>query len=169
MPATLSAAMTAANANTITQPGWLLEIGGTMRVCSRGDLTIMGALWVGADLSIQGLGAGGNLASGGRVTLGDADNAWITLMLSDELADATARVWYIDGDATADEDPDLRFEGVLDAVEADPERAIVTATLALPTSIPWPYYGPALGMNQMIPEGTVMRIGADSYTVERPR
>lgn len=169
MPANRSAATAAAQAATGTRPGWLLEVGGVNRWCSRGDLTILGRPWLGADLTIQGLGAGGNLAAGGRVTWTDADDALVTLMVTDQLADASAEVWLYDAAAVADADPMPVFSGVLDAVDYDPERRRVTATLALPIRQPWPFLGPALGMNHAMPAGTVLRVGADTWVVERTR
>lgn len=38
-----SAAMGAAQSATITQPGWLLQVGADNRWCSRGSLFILGA------------------------------------------------------------------------------------------------------------------------------
>lgn len=169
MPASRTAALIAAQAALFTQPGWLLAVGELNRWCSRGDLTILGTPWLGADFSLQGLGAGGNLAAGGQVTWFDPDDALVTLVLADQLADAPARVWLYDAAALDDADPMEVFSGVLDAVDYDPARREITATLSLPIRQPWPHYGPALGMNHAMPAGTQLRVGADTWVVERPR
>lgn len=171
MPITRSAATAAAQGAIVTRPGWLLELGdGQNRFCSRGDIPLlMGVPWAGADMEIRGLGADGSLATGGTVTWIDADDAIVTLLMTDQIAGAAATLWLFDGAATADADPMFAFEGVIDGVDYDPEARSVSGQLALPTRQPWPHYGPAIGMHHALPAGTVQRVGADTYVVERRR
>ena len=168
MAANVSAAMQAALAATITQPGWLLEVGAN-RYCSRRDINILGRFWARADLEVEALASHGSLSSGARIKLGDPDAAIVTLLLLDQFDGEACELWLFDAAATADDDPLFGFEGVVDAAEYDPENAVVQATLALEQRQPWPYLGAELGMSNAQPPGTQMRMGANIHIVERPR
>lgn len=171
MTLALSAPMAAETAEHLTQPGWLLEIGGTNRLCSLGDATFMALAWFAAPFDIASLAQDGKLADGGRITFRDVDGLYTALMLTGGLSNQSARIWICDRGAAGVADPVLRFDGTVDAPSCDWPRRTVTAQL-IPTRpgarrIPRQIYGPALGMATALPAGAVLAIGNTAYTVKR--
>jgi len=87
------------------------------------------------------------------------------------LDDVPVSIWTADAAALADADPVLQWQGATDGARIDPESGRVTIGLTLAAAAalhaPRLLYGPAMGMNTMIPAGAVIKVGDKTYTVER--
>ena len=177
---TLTPAMQAATAARITRPLHLVQLDSTppLRFCTLQTLTLMGASWQEAGLQINGLGGDGAPS----LVFTDPDGAIATAVLQGLLDDVPVTVWAGDAAALADTDPVIVWQGATDGASIDPAgRATdgasidpagrVTLNLSSAPSIalyaPRLFYGPALGMNTMIPAGAVVKVGDKTYTVER--
>lgn len=173
MSVNLSVAMEAASAAMGSAPGWLVQIGAATRISSLGDVTAMDQPWLGADIDISGLTQGGNLSSGGRIVIFDADLAWASLHLNGQLNGQACKIWSVDASALAIGDPVREFTGSLAQSSHQPERCTVTARLApnraAAPMTPRMKIGPATGTTIQLPPGTVLRVGNTSIVVEDPR
>lgn len=165
---TLTPAMQAATAARITRPLHLVQLDSTppLRFCTLQTLTLMGASWQEAGLQINGLGGDGAPS----LVFTDPDGALATAVLQGLLDDVPVTVWAGDAAALADTDPVIVWQGATDGASIDPAGR-VTLNLSSAPSIalyaPRLFYGPALGMNTMIPAGAVVKVGDKTYTVER--
>lgn len=165
---TLTPAMQAATAARITRPLHLVQLDSTppLRFCTLQTLTLMGASWQEAGLQINGLGGDGAPS----LVFTDPDGAIATAVLQGLLDDVPVTVWAGDAAALADTDPVIVWQGATDGASIDPAGR-VTLNLSSAPSIalyaPRLFYGPALGMNTMIPAGAVVKVGDKTYTVER--
>ena len=165
---TLTPAMQAATAARITRPLHLVQLDSTppLRFCTLQTLTLMGASWQEAGLQINGLGGDGAPA----LVFTDPDGALATAVLQGLLDDVPVTVWAGDAAALADTYPVIVWQGATDGASIDPAGR-VTLNLSSAPSIalyaPRLFYGPALGMNTMIPAGAVVKVGDKTYTVER--
>ena len=165
---TLTPAMQAATAARITRPLHLVQLDSTppLRFCTLQTLTLMGASWQEAGLQINGLGGDGAPS----LVFTDPDGAIATAVLQGLLDDVPVTVWAGDAAALADTDPVIVWQGATDGASIDPAGR-VTLNLSSAPSValyaPRLFYGPALGMNTMIPAGAVVKVGDKTYTVER--
>ena len=165
---TLTPAMQAATAARITQPLLLVHIASVppLRFCSLGTLALMGHTWQEAGLQITGLGGDGVPS----LVFTDPDGALATAVLQGLLDDVPVTLWAADAAALADADPVAVWQGATDGATIDPAGR-VTLNLSTATAAtlyaPRLLYGPALGMNTMIPAGAVIKVGDKTYTVER--
>lgn len=165
---TLTPAMQAATAARITQPLQLVHIASTtpLRLCSLATLTLMGHTWQEAGLQITGLG--GDAAP--SLVFTDPDGAIATAVLQGLLDDVPVTLWAADAAALADADPVAVWQGATDGATIDPAGRVtlgLTTATAAALYAPRLLYGPALGMNTMIPAGAVIKVGDKTYTVER--
>ena len=165
---TLTPAMQAATAARITRPLHLVQLDSTppLRFCTLQTLTHMGASWQEAGLQINGLGGDGAPS----LVFTDPDGAIAAAVLQGLLDDVPVTVWAGDAAALADTDPVIVWQGATDGASIDPAGR-VTLNLSSAPSValyaPRLFYGPALGMNTMIPAGAVVKVGDKTYTVER--
>ena len=165
---TLTPAMQAATTARITRPLHLVRIDATppLRFCTLQTLTLMGESWQEAGLQISGLGGDGAPS----LVFTDPDSAIATAVLQGLLDDAAVTLWAGDAAALADTDPVIVWQGATDGASIDPAGR-VTLNLSTATAAtlyaPRLLYGPALGMNTMIPAGAVIKVGDNTYTVER--
>ena len=165
---TLTPAMQAATAARITRPLHLVQLDSTppLRFCTLQTLTLMGASWQEAGLQINGLGGDGAPS----LVFTDPDGAIAAAVLQGLLDDVPVTVWAGDAAALADTDPVIVWQGATDGASIDPAGR-VTLNLSSAPSValyaPRLFYGPALGMNTMIPAGAVVKVGDKTYTVER--
>lgn len=165
----VSVSMVAATSARITQPGYLIEILSTpaLRVSTRETVSALGQSWVAADVKVTGLG-GSNAAP--RLQFEDADGLIAAMLLQGTLNDAPVRIWACDAAAMADADVVLVFSGAVAAQSIDPGRGVsltVAAGRAGALFSPRLFYGPQLGMTRMVPIGTLLKIGANQYKVDR--
>jgi len=160
--------MQAATAARITRPLHLVRIDATpvLRFCTHHTLTIMGAAWQALDMQISGLA--GNTAPSPSVNAPDGPLA--TAVLQGLLDDVPVTIWTGDAAALADADPVIQWQGATDGATIDPAGRVTLNLSAAPAAAlyaPRLFYGPAMGMNTMIPAGAVIRVGDKTYTVER--
>lgn len=166
---TLTPALQAATAARITQPLHLIQIDAApvLRFCTLQTVALNGHAWQGTPLQINGLGGEG----GPSLVFNDPDTAIATAVLQGLLDDVPVSIWTADAAALADADPVLQWQGATDGARIDPESGRVTIGLTLAAAAalhaPRLLYGPAMGMNTMIPAGAVIKVGDKTYTVER--
>lgn len=161
--------MQAATAARITRPLHLVQIDASpvLRFCTLQAITLGGYTWQAATLQITGLAGEGSPS----LVFADPDSAIATAVLQGLLDDVAVRIWTADAAALADADVVLQWQGATDGASIDPETGRVTLGLTLATAAalyaPRLLYGPAMGMNTMIPAGAVIKVGDKTYTVER--
>jgi hypothetical protein len=117
---TLTGPTDAATQLTITQPGWLVELGFAtlLRLSSRNDQSWGGYTWTGSRIKrLSGLSADGSGGQSGTLELINTDLAYSALVLGEGAADKTVRVWKFYGDNPASDDPVAVFDGVIDTAE----------------------------------------------------
>ena len=166
-PATSSAADAA-----VTQPLYLIEIGFTpaLRLSTRGDVTWNSLSWSGGEaIDVSSLDADGSGRQSGTVQIGNLDDYVGTLVLGQGVADRPVKVWKADGVALDVADPVLVFDGVAQGADVDTSRVSLSLAGSGTRSAyaPRRVIGPAAGFNFLLPAGTKIRIGADTYTLER--
>ena len=168
----LTDATLAAASSAVTQPLYLIEIGFTpaLRLSTRGDVTWNGLAWSGGETIVVGsLDADGSGRQSGTVQVGNLDDYMGTLVLAQGVADRPVKVWKADGAALDVADPVLVFDGVATSADVDTSRVSLSLAGAGTRSAfaPRRVVGAAAGFTVLIPAGTKIRIGADTYTLER--
>lgn len=163
----LSAATQAATQKTITTPAWLVEIVWTtsiIRLSSRGDQSWGGLTWTGGRLGPVAVSE-----QGGSLALVNSDLAYSAIVLADGAADVPCRVWHFYGDAPAEDDPVLVFDGVTDGAEiaAGAVRLHLVQEHARTLFSPRRFIGPGTGFGHLRPAGTVLNWGGQTITLER--
>lgn len=168
--------MAAAIQRTFIQPGHLVRIALTpeLRWSTVGDIADLdGESWTGLDFSLGRIGP-----SGCTLTVNDADLAITSIAQSNRMSGARVRIyatdrhaidlWQLDPGASAVPVVQL-FDGLLDAPAIDLDRRILTmpVSLAGPQVFPRLTIGPQAGMHTLIPAGTTVQIGSQTYTVTR--
>lgn len=169
---TLTPATTSATDATVTQPLYLIEIGFAppLRLSTRGDVTWNALAWSGGEaIDVSRLEADGTGRQSGTVQIGNLDDYVGTLVLGQGVADRPVKIWKADGAALDVADPVLVFDGVVERADVDTARVSLSLAGAGTRSAfaPRRVIGSASGFNFMLPAGTKIRIGADTYTLER--
>lgn len=157
---------------TVTRPLYLIEIGFAplLRLSTRGDVTWGGNLWSGGEaIAVGSLEADGTGRQSGTVQIGNLDDYVGTLVLGQGVADRPVKVWKADGAALDVADPVLVFDGVIQSADVDTSRVSLSLAGSGTRSafVPSRVIGAASGFNFLLPAGTKIRIGADTYTLER--
>lgn len=166
MARTLASELSTGIAAAVTAPGYLIALGTTpaLRYSTRGTLTYDGHTWVGG-AAVEGL----SLAAGGtppRLVLPNADGALSALLLGDVLADVSAEIWAIYGDAPSAAEP--VFAGVVDGAD---DIGLLSCTLTLAdegagaSRLPNIVIGPPI-FNHLPASGSVIAWGGTTYTLE---
>lgn len=170
----LSTGMAAAIAAPVTQPGYLIELlySTPVRLCSRGDLTVLGNDWADYPFSLSGIDVDAvTPTQQGRISFGNADLMVSTLVLGPEgISDITINIWKFYGDAPDDADPLLIFSGV------GGEATIDTANFKVDVSLrqaadrvqfaPNDYITVEAGFSLLPPAGKVLTFGKTEYTLQ---
>ena len=167
---TLSAALDAALAQTITQPGHLVRIdfATPLYLSSRGQVVFAGNTFVAADIRVSGIRSDGRGRSGGELTWGNADLAASALLLGEGIADKRVRVWSFDATETGAENILPAFDGVGDSARiGQPCVVQLTSEGSSVAFSPRRFVGPGTGFNHLSAAGRVIRIGGDTLTLER--
>lgn len=156
-----------ASGRVVTRPGYLVEIGfeSPVRLSNIGDVTWGGHAWLGSRaLSVRGLSA-----TGGTITVSNLDDTLGALVLNDGISDRPIKVWSADAEALGEDDPVLEFNGVGNSAQVTTREVQISLTLHRVASnwSPRRFIGPGIGLNTMIPSGTVIKIGNDKFTIER--
>lgn len=170
MRAYTTAAQTAAS-KRVTAPLYFVEINWSPVSClsTNGDQTWNGRSWSGAaKAAVSGLASSGSAASTGQIILGNSDRAFGSLALGD-VQDVAVRIWEGHADALADADPRLVFSGVIDSAEIDDKQ--VTLTLGSSKSAgaysPRLTIGPGAGFNVLLPAGSRVSAGNQTFVIQR--
>lgn len=171
MRATTPAADSARRA-IVTRPLYLIEISFSplTRISTNGEVTWGGYVWSGGQkVSVEGLTADNTGRQTGTVQIGNLDDLLGAMVLGQGVADRPIRIWSADGAALATDDPELVFTGVIERADVDVTR--VSLVLASGGSrsayVPRRVIGPETGFNLLQPAGTKIKVGKDTYTLER--
>lgn len=167
----LTLATTTALRKTVTAPIALIEIGfePPVRLSTRGDVMWRGQSWSGVQrVSVSDLAAEGSGAQAAQIEIGNYDLAFGTVILSRGVADRPVRIWQGDAAAMGEDDLTLVFEGVIEAAEVgDAVRITCGPAESAARNFPRRRIGVATGFTHVLPAGTVVRIGANSFTLQR--
>lgn len=173
MPRTVSVSIDAAISQPITAPGYLLEMSfsSVIRLCSRGDLTVLGNDWLGWNFSVSGIGVDGTSGTqNGSLSISNTELDISTLILEEGIADRVIRVYKFYGDAPADNDPILLFEGVGGNTEIDTAASFVKVSLRQAKDsvqfAPSKYITVEQGFSMLPPPGTIIDFGGQSYILQ---
>lgn len=169
---TLTSATQVAVAKTFTKPLYLIEFdwSPTTRLCTFDTVTWNSQTWVAdVPVTVSGIGQGPTGPTAGSVTIGNATGLYGALVLQQAVLDKSVRIWAADADALSALDPVFLFDGVVSAAEVTVEQ--VTLSLARAGSgtmkSPRRYIEPASGFNTLIPAGTKITVGGETYILER--
>lgn len=167
---TLSAPLGAAVANAITRAGHLVKFWFATPVCisSRGQVSFGGDTFVAADVRVSGIKQDGRGRSGGQVTLGNGDLTWSALILGEGVADKRIQVWAFDAAATGPADIMPIFDGVGDSAKVGQPCVVRLVNEGSQAAFsPRRFVGVGTGFNHLSPAGRIIKIGADTMTLER--
>lgn len=170
MSRTLTTEQQTAVAETVTTPGYLVELGYSvmLRLSSRGDQSWDGYTWTGGRLGkISGLTSTGGGDQRARIDLMNTDLAYSALVLNEGAAGIRCRVWAFFGNNPAD--ASLLLDGVTDGADIAPDRvAINVVGESMRTAMfPRRTIGPSTGFNHLRPSGTRITWGGQTYVLER--
>lgn len=173
MSRTLSTGMGSAVDATITTPGYLLEIefSTPTRLCTRGDLTVLGNDWTGWGFSLSGFGIDATSAKQtGTISISNRDNDISTLILEEGISDRAVRIWKFYTDAPSDDDPVLIFDGVGAQSDIDTASGQIKITLRQARDAvqfaPAHYITAEQGFSMLPPAGTIITVGSTSFILE---
>lgn len=165
---TLSGTLATELGLTVTRPGYLVEIGFStvLRLSTIGDVSFGGYAWSAADVKISGLSRNEQGGGGGQLSIGNADLDYGALVLNEGTADRSVRIWSVWAGAPGD--ALLEFDGIGDDAEI---AARVTIRLLQDARryaySPRRFIGPATGFATLLPAGTKIAIGQQTYILER--
>lgn len=164
---TLTLDAQAAVSATVTKPGHLIQIefAPPIRYSTLGDVTIFGQQWAGnRSVSVRSISD-----SGGSIQIGNIDDAFAAIVLSEGVADRRVRIWAYDGEAVDDDDAVLVFDGVGDSADVDIEKVVIRleSQRASTLNSPRRFIGPSAGFNHLIAAGTTFTAGNQKVTLER--
>lgn len=167
----LTPAVSTALRRTVTAPISLIELGfdPVVRLSTRGDVQWRGHPWSGVQrVAVSGLAADGSGAQTAQIEIGNYDLAFGTVVLSHGVADRAVRIWQGDAAAMGDDDLALAFEGVIESAEVgDAVRISCGPTNSAARNFPLRRIGEATGFTHVLPAGTVLRFGANTFKLER--
>ena len=165
----LSSALSTALGAPVQQPAILVEVGFATprRWSSFADVTWNGLAWTKEDVALSGLQVDA-LRVRGTLTVGNADDAIAALVLAEDAADKTIKVWGYDAAATALADVVQLCDAVGAAAAIDEVK--VAIALRSPCEFllaPRTFVGPGAGFNSLLPAGTTLTINGLSFKLER--
>lgn len=169
---TVTAPTLAAISGSVTRPGWFAELqfsSLTVRSCSFGTTIWNSLTWTGANFTVSGMAGDGRRAT---LSFWDSDAALRTLALTDDgIRNRRVTIWKAQADALADDDPNVVFYGVGDAVKwAKGRLEIQCARLnSRVLMAPRKRISPATGFNFLAPPGTVIQWGDVVLTLRSAR
>jgi hypothetical protein len=173
MTRTLSVSVSAQIGQPITAPGYLLEMlfSSPVRLCSRGDVTVLGNDWLAWGFAVTGIGVDATSASqGGALSIDNTELDISTLILEEGIADRSIRIYTFYGDDPQDDDPVLLFDGVGGDVEIDTNVTAIKVSLRQAKDgvqyAPAKYITVEQGFSMLPPPGTVIVFGGQSYVLQ---
>lgn len=166
---TLSAALQAVHAGVIQKPAWLIEIGfsSPVRLSSYGDLTYDSKNWTAADIDVSRVMVDATKVSG-QLVLGNADDAFSSVLLSEGAADKAISIYGYDAGATATADVVLLVQCVGGEARIGRDRArIALRDSAEYTASPRSFVNAAGGFTYLLPAGASLTLNGQTYKVGR--
>lgn len=167
---TLTPALIAELALSVTRPGYLVQIGfaTTLYLSTLGDVSYAGQTWSAANVKLSGLGQNGQGANTATLTLGNTDGAYGALVLGEGASDLPVVIWAIYAGATASGDAVQVFSGVTNGADIDAAKV----TLALVPQANTTLYSPRVFIskptfNHLQPAGTKISFGGETFVLER--
>lgn len=164
---TLSTALAAEAALTITSPGYLVELGFStpVRLSTLGDISWGGHTWLsGYKIEVQGLGW--SLSAQPKIALGNLDLTFGALVLNEGAADKSVKIWAVY--AGAPSDAVALFDGVADTAEIGDAVILSLAQRGSRTLYsPRRFVGPSSGINHLRPANTRISLGGATYVLQR--
>jgi hypothetical protein len=171
MTRAVSAPTAAAASQTITQPGYLLQVGFSFvgRYSSRGDVNWNGLDWLAANLQVGELQEQPNGSTTLTVQVGNTDRAFGALCLNEPPQEKPVSVWAFYEGAIALGDPVQIFGGVIE--DCDISEAAVTLRLSQSNQgtlvIPRKRITRDAGFNRLSPAGRVIEFDGVRYELVR--
>jgi len=170
---TLSAALLAALASTVTKPGFLVKIGFATPIylSSRGAVTYDGHTYTAADIELTGLGADPKGDQRGTLRIGNTDLAIGVIILNEQNADWDITVYVFDAAATATADIVEIFNGTGNGAALDERWASIDLTSGSTSTqfLPAEYITAEQGFSFLPPAGMRIATPAGIYTLEPSR
>lgn len=168
---TLSSALISQLGLTITQPGYLIELGysAVLRLSTLGDISWGAQVWSAFDARVSGLAQDGKGASSGTLTLGNADGALGALALNDGASDIAANIWAVYAGATASADPVQVFAGVIDGCSIDADKVSFTLCAQGNRTLESPrfFISQINGFNWLKPAGSIIPAWGEIFHLRR--
>lgn len=164
---TLSAPLLAELGLTVTRPGYLVQIDFStpLYLSTLGDISWNGHTWTGADLKVSGLATSESGRQAGRLTLGNAWADYGALVLNEGVADRAIAIYAV---WAGQIEPLLEFSGVGDAAEVGDRVSISLAAQGSRSLYsPRRFINSSTGFNTLLPAGTKVTIGTQTFTLER--
>lgn len=164
MAKTLASSLVTDTAKRITTPGYLVQMDfdTPLRLSTRGDQSYGGYSWTGGRLGEVKISA-----DGGQIEMMNSDLAAGALILNEGAADRAISVWAFYADNP--EDVVQVFAGVGDSSEVAGDRVRVKLVAENRRTLysPRRFIGAATGFNRLIPAGTRISWGGQTYILER--
>lgn len=167
---TLSAPLLAELGLTITRPGYLIEIGysSTLYLSTLGDVSYAAKTWLASDAKVSGLSQDGSGGAKASITLGNTDNAFGAVVLTEGASDIPVTIYACY--AGAPSDAVQVFCGVADGAEISPDKV----TMGLVAQGNKTLYCPRVFIsapvfNFLQPEGTRIYWNGETFALDRSR
>lgn len=167
----ISTATATAAAQTISQPGLLVQIGFSFPLyySSRGDVTFNGHTFIAANVKAGQLQEQPNGATTLSLIVGNSDLAFGAVCLNEAPQEKPVTVWAFYEGATASGDPVQIFTGVIES--CDITEASVTLQLSSLNQrtlfIPRRRITADTGFNHLLPAGRVIEFDGVRYEISR--
>lgn len=163
MSRALSSPTATATAQTITRPGYLVQLGFStvLRYSSRGDVTWNSLNWTANNVKVGQLQEKPNGDAALALSVGNADLAFGAVCLNEDPQEKSVEIWEFYEGAVAVGDPVQIFGGVIDSCEiGEGDVKLTLSTLNMGTLfIPRKRITRASGFNRLMPAGRVIQFG----------
>lgn len=168
---TLSAALTTALGGAVQRPAWLVSIGWAtpLYLSSYGTVSFDSKSWTVADIDVSRVRVEAANVSG-TLTLGNADDVYGALILSEGISDKAIVIYGYDAGATATADfvELVRCVGGRGTVSSekveidlrDSNAHVYSPRTFITTT-------PGSGFTTLMPAGSIVNINGQTYTLER--
>lgn len=153
-----------------TRPGYLVSIafGTPLYLSTIGDVTWGGHNWLASDTKVSGLvrDVSANLEAG--LSLGNSDGVIGALVRAEKITDRAIVINTVYAGATAAGDVVEEFNGVGNGAKVG-NRVEVSciSSPSMAASAPRRRISPATGFNILMPAGTTLTMGGETYELER--
>lgn len=166
---TLTSALLAELALSVTRPGYLVELGYStpLRLSTLGDITWNSENWLGYNVTVQRISRNGTGLGAASLTVGNTDGALAAIVLNQGAADIACRIWAVYAGATATGDAVQVFGGVTDGCEISADKVAFTLAAQGNTTLyaPRMFINQLNGFNWVKPAGTVFSVGIEKWTM----